>query len=143
MCFFVSVFSESITGFIKAPFPFSRRSFLCSSSLLHLKRRMEYAVRKYPFSRRGLPRPQVAVEERNGIHPFGMSRKGGVLRLQQSKIQIMTHYTAWILAILLCIVLAQLPTSTTSEYTQPKYNAVPKEVIGAIFYSSDWMSEHI
>merc|ERR1712241_78877 len=40
----------------------------------------------------------------------------------------MTHCTAWILAILLCIVLAQLPTSTTSEYTQPKYNAVPKEI---------------
>ena len=56
----------------------------------------------------------------------------------------MTHCTAWILAILLCRVLAQLPTSTTSEYTQPKYNAVPsaKEVImGAIFYSSDWVSE--
>ena len=80
-CFFVSVFSESINGFIKAPFPFSRRSFLCSSSSLHLKHRMEYAVKKYPFSRRGSPRPQVAVEERNGIHPFGMSRKGGVLKL--------------------------------------------------------------
>ena len=41
----------------------------------------------------------------------------------------MTHCTAWILAIILCIVLAQLPTTTTSEYIQPKYNVVPEEVI--------------
>ena len=41
----------------------------------------------------------------------------------------MTHCTAWILAIILCIVLAQLPTITTSEYIQPKYNVVPEEVI--------------
>ena len=46
----------------------------------------------------------------------------------------MTHCTAWILAIILCIVLAQLPTITTSEYIQPKYNEVPKEVM--ITYSS-------
>ena len=41
----------------------------------------------------------------------------------------MTHCAAWILAIILCIVLAQLPTITTSEYIQPKYNVVPEEVI--------------
>ena len=41
----------------------------------------------------------------------------------------MTHCTAWILAIILCIVLIQLPTNTTSEYIQPKYNVVPEEVI--------------
>ena len=46
----------------------------------------------------------------------------------------MRHCTIWVLAIILCIVLVQLPLNTTSEYIQPKYNEVPKEVI--IFYSS-------
>ena len=46
----------------------------------------------------------------------------------------MRHCTIWILSIILGIVLVQLPTNTTSEYIQPKYNEVPKEVM--IFYSS-------
>ena len=46
----------------------------------------------------------------------------------------MRHCTIWVLAMILCIVLVQLPLNTTSEYIQPKYNEVPKEVI--IFYSS-------
>ena len=46
----------------------------------------------------------------------------------------MRHFTIWVLAKILCIILVQLPTNTTSEYIQPKYNEVPKEVM--IFYSS-------
>ena len=41
----------------------------------------------------------------------------------------MRHCTIWILAKILCIVLVQLPTNTISEYIQPKYNEVPKEVM--------------
>ena len=41
----------------------------------------------------------------------------------------MRHCTVWILAKILCIVLVQLPTNTTSEYIQPKYNVVPKKVM--------------
>ena len=41
----------------------------------------------------------------------------------------MRHCTTWILSIILGIVLVQLPTNTTSEYIQPKYNEVPKEVM--------------
>ena len=41
----------------------------------------------------------------------------------------MRHCITWILAKILCIVLVQLPTNTTTEYIQPKYNVVPEEVI--------------
>ena len=54
---------------------------LATSSSLHRKRRLEYSGKSYPFMKRGLPRPQVVDKERYGIHPFGMSRQGGVFEI--------------------------------------------------------------
>ena len=69
-------------------------------------------------------------KERFDINQFGFSREGRVFEnVVEYKIQIMRLCTTWISAIILCIVLVQLPTNTTSEYIQLKYNEVPKEVM--------------
>ena len=69
-------------------------------------------------------------KERYGIHPLRLSKEGRVFEnVVEYKIQIMRLCTTWISAIILFIVLVQLPTNITSEYVQPKYNVVPKKVM--------------
>ena len=71
---FLSVFSESLNGLTRAPYPFGW-DFLCSLRTLHCQR---LTGKKQPLLRRGLPRPQVVDKERHGIHSFALSREGGV-----------------------------------------------------------------
>ena len=71
---FLSVFSESLNGLTRAPYPFGW-DFLCSLRTLH---RQRLTGKKQPLLRRGLPRPQVVDKERYGIHSFALSREGGV-----------------------------------------------------------------